>query len=126
MVVNLANAEKLGGNKDEAERILASEDWTASTDRYRICVAGVRDDVPTVVLLMKFVAAGTLRISDFQAWPVFEKIRSDPMFIENFEREFGQKVVADREAPDPSDVETGVEEDGDTVSKTTPEGNTVH
>ena len=32
MVVNLANAEKLGGNKEAAEQILVNEDWSAATD----------------------------------------------------------------------------------------------
>ena len=49
MVVNLANAEKLDGNKDEAEKILSNEDWSASTDRFNICVAAVRDDTQGVM-----------------------------------------------------------------------------
>ena len=127
MVVNLANAVKLGGNKTQAEQILTDEDWSAATDKYKVCVAAVRDDVQTVVLLMKpVVAAGYLRVSDFQDWPVFEVVRSDPVFIETFEREFGQKIVADQETPPPLKVEAGAQEDGDAVSQPTPEGNTVH
>ena len=38
MVVNYANAVKLGGNKDAAIEILDKEDWSATNDKYRICV----------------------------------------------------------------------------------------
>jgi hypothetical protein len=95
MAVNLANAEKLRGNKDEAERILQSEDCSAATEGFLVCVAAVRDDVQTVIELMKpAVAAGHLQIANFQDWPVFEKIRSDPMFVDTFEREFSRRIIA--------------------------------
>jgi hypothetical protein len=80
MVVIPANAEKLGGNKDEAEKILSNEDWSSSTDKYIICVAAVRDDVQTVVKLMKSVVdAGHLQVSNFRDWPVVEKISAQPV-----------------------------------------------
>jgi len=117
MVVNLANAEKLGGNKEEAEKVLSSEDWSAAADNFTICAAAIRDDVQTVVHLMKaVVSAGHLSASDFQAWPVFEKVRSEPAFIEAFEREFGEKIVADLETPRKLDAEA--EEENQAVSQT--------
>jgi hypothetical protein len=124
MVVNLANAEKLGGNKIEAEKVLGAEDWSASTDKVIICMAAVRDDVETVIKIMKTVVnAEHLRIADFRVWPVFEKVRSDPKFIEAFEREFGQKMVADLEASTLPKLEA--EEPG-VVASDAPGDNVLH
>jgi hypothetical protein len=124
MVVNLANAEKLSGHKAEAEKILGDEDWSASTDKFIICVAAVRDDVETVTKLMKpAVDAKHLRVADFREWPVFEKLRSDPRFIETFEREFGQRMVADLEASTVSKSEA--EEPGEAASAV-PNKNSIH
>ena len=127
MVVNLANAEKLRGNKDEVEKILQSEDWSAATDAFLVCVAAVRDDVQTVIRLMKpAVTAGHLKIADFQDWPVFEKVRSDQVFVDTFEREFNQRIVEDLEARVPRKLQVEAEEEGDPVSETSSKSETVH
>jgi hypothetical protein len=94
MVVNLANAEKLNGNETEAERIISGEDWSATTDRFNICVAAVLGNVETVVSMMRnVVTSKSISIADFRVWPVFETMRSNPRFIEAFEREFGSLLV---------------------------------
>ncbi len=49
MIVNYANAIKLDGDKAKAEAILDAEDWSATTDVYRICVAAVKEDVDQVI-----------------------------------------------------------------------------
>lgn len=98
MVVNYANALKLGGSKDEAEKIIIAEDWSAVTDDYKICVAAVRDDTKTVVEMMgKVVASEIMKKNDFRRWPVFEKMREDAVFLEAFEANFGEKLLIERE-----------------------------
>jgi hypothetical protein len=98
MVVNYANAEKLAGNGSKATEILDAEDWSASTEDYRICVAAVKDDVEGVIRMMKHVVeSGGMKIASFRDWPVFESVRTDPRFVEAFEREFGQKLIMDKE-----------------------------
>jgi hypothetical protein len=127
MIVNLANAEKFRGNKDEAERILQNEDWSAATDAFLICVAAVRDDVQTIVRLMKpAVASGNLKIDDFQNWPVFEKVRSDPTFVKAFEQEFNRRIVEDLEAITPRKSQVDTEEDGDPGPQNEEKSETMH
>jgi len=131
MVVNYANAEKLSGNKVHAESVLDKEDWTASSDDYRICVAAVKDDADSVIRMMKAVAdAKLMEISCFRDWPVFENVRRNPKFIEAFEQEFGQKLIADRKAVEPGKkVENGNDaKSADGMSDANEPGNdlTVH
>jgi hypothetical protein len=130
MVVNYANAEKLGGNVELSRKILDTEDWSASTDNYRICVAAVKDDVEMVISLMsRVVETTTMTISSFREWPVFETVRSDPKFIEAFERGFGQKLLAEREATKSREGEAEGEIDADpadALSGTVPNDPTIH
>jgi hypothetical protein len=98
MVVNYANAEKLGGNKENAIEILDQEDWTASTDLFKICVAAVKDDFDTVISMMKgLIDTKVLTLRELRTWPVFETARSNAEFIDAFEREFGEKLLQEKE-----------------------------
>ena len=112
MVVNYANAEKLGGNIGLSRKILDREDWSASTDNYRICVAAVKDEIEDVVSLMpRVVEANAMDIASFREWPVFETVRSDPRFVETSERVFGEKLLAEREGTENPDSGAGTEVD---------------
>jgi len=98
MIVNYANAVKLGGDKSGAERILDSEDWSAAKDVYKLCVAAVKDDVDRVISMMETtVRSGELEVSEIRDWPVFEKMRSDLRFVDAFEKAFGEKLILDKE-----------------------------
>lgn len=98
MVVNWANCEKLSGRMDSAEEILAKEDWSASSDKFRICVAAVRDDVKAAVSLLEVVArADQIDKEEFRSWPVFQNMRNHPEFISEFERVFNEPYFTDKE-----------------------------
>lgn len=132
-VINYCNALKLSGEKAKAEETLNLEDWTASTDNYRICVAAIKDDVECVTRLMKRVVnAELMKVSDFREWPVFEGVRADPKFIDAFEQAFGQKLLLDRETTtDKALSENGLEADSASDSPTaaaaeTPPDPTIH
>lgn len=130
MVVNYANAEKLGGNIELSSQILDGEDWSASTDSYRICVAPVKDEIETVISLMpRVIETSTMKIENFREWPVFETVRSDPRFVEAFERSFGQRLLAEREATKPREREIATDIDSDPADDTSdsvPNESTLH
>jgi hypothetical protein len=98
MIVNYANALKLSGKKDQFEKVLDAEDWSSATDAYKICVYAVKNDVDSVIGMLKSVVDTKLiSIGDIREWPVFHDIRTDMKFIEAFERIFGEKLLADKE-----------------------------
>jgi hypothetical protein len=112
MVVNYANAIKLGGDGKKAEIILNSEDWSASTDLYRICVAAVKDDVDTVVSMMKdCVKNKHITIQNIREWPVFETMRESRAFAEVFEMEFGEKLLRVKETIEKLDSDLRITSD---------------
>ena len=95
MIVNLANAVRLQGRKEEARRILENEDWTAVDNNFKICVAAVNENVEEVVELMpKIGAKATPNAEDYRSWPVFLGVGSDQRFIAAFEEVFGEPFVA--------------------------------
>ena len=73
MVINNANAEKLSGNIEEAKKILSTEDWTATSQKYNICVAAINDDVDYIIDHMSSaVKSKSLYIDNFREWAVFQ------------------------------------------------------
>jgi hypothetical protein len=97
MVINYANAVKLSGHSEQSLAILNAEDWSASTEKFKICVAAVKDDAETVMSLMKRVVdTEQLTIADFRSWPVFEKLRTNSKFVTIFEETFGTKIIDDQ------------------------------
>lgn len=94
MKVNQANAYKLSGNSDMANKILDSVDWSPFDIQYRISVAAVRGDVEEVVRLMGIVGGREdFEKENFRDWPVFAHVRDDKRFIEKYrevyQEEFG-------------------------------------
>lgn len=101
MVVNLANARRLLGKKDEAKKILDKEDWTATSLNFQICVAAVREDITELCKLMKKDGrAGTIGAQDYREWPVFREVRKDSAFKSTFEEVFGLPLVVDQKKLD--------------------------
>lgn len=76
----------------KCREVISSVDWTASGDKFQICIAALKGEVDTVVALMPGLAASTIKIDDFREWPVFDWIRDDPRVIETFERVYGEPM----------------------------------
>ncbi len=94
MIVNLANAARLQGRKEEARRILQNEDWTAVDNNFKICVAAVNENVEEVIDLVSKIGAKAIpNAEDYRSWPVFLGVGSDERFIATFEEVFGEAFV---------------------------------
>ena len=111
MVVNLSIAAKHGSDNEKAMKILDEEDWSAASDKFRICVAAIKEDIETVVRYFPMVAhAGEIPKEGFRYWPAFRSVKERPEFIEAFEKAFGEAFVVDRSSSEdlsPEDKVTG-------------------
>jgi len=118
MVVNLANALKLSGNKEKAVKVLDAEDWSAVGDNFRLCVSAVKEDLDETVELMKRIGDGdAVGSSGYHDWPVFWGVREETEFKVVYEEIFGhpfepegQEVQTDSRAEmtaNTNDVEKG-------------------
>lgn len=96
MIVNRANALKKLGKDDAAEKVLSSVEWQASSDKFQICVFAIRADVDAVVKKMEALKlSGEITKDDFRDWPVFDHVRADEKFRDEFERIFGEPLSAE-------------------------------
>jgi hypothetical protein len=100
MVVNLAIATKLAGDISGAKAILGKEDWSASSNRFQICVAAVMDEVDKVVSLMPNIADKDIDKDEFRDWPAFQSMAGEQKFVQAFEQKFGEPFMPDRDSQD--------------------------
>jgi len=99
MIVNRANAYKLGGNAEVARDILEKEDWSATSLAFKISVAAVLGDEARALQLMSVIgSSGAVDVVDYREWPVFEELRKSRAFKDKFAEIFGVPVVAEPEA----------------------------
>lgn len=93
MVVNLANAVRLQGRDDEARMIISKEDWSASSQLFKVCIASVLGDIDEVISQMRLIGpSGEISEQDYRNWPVFRRIRSDKRFQMCFEEVFKSRI----------------------------------
>ncbi len=101
MVVNYATALKLSGDKAASCKKLDEFDWTATSKAFKIAVAAIKDDMPTVLELMSAAAkAGDATIADYQTSPVFRDLRSQAAFQDRFRELFGKELIPQSSLPE--------------------------
>jgi hypothetical protein len=69
-------------------------------------------------MMKSVVDAQLISLRQFREWPVFQTIRSDARFIEAFEKEFGEKLIADKAL---SNLPTPTEEESAAADSDEPE-----
>ena len=104
MVVNLAIAMKFDGDEAGAMKILRDEDWSATGDKFHICVAAVMNDVDRVVDLMQNISDKDIDKDEFRDWPAFRWVGTEQKFVQAFEKKFGEPFIVDQDSQDVSKV----------------------
>ena len=93
MIVNLANTYRKMDKEKECSVLLSETDWSASQERFQICVASLRDDkIKAKELLPKVAATDSIAAQDIRDWPVFDWIRDDEEFVQMFEEVYEEKM----------------------------------
>ena len=102
MIVNLANAIRLLGQKDRAAAILAAEDWSATDDTFNVCAAAIREDYTNVAtLIRKLGQNGGISAGEYRIWPVFRGLRENPEIVKAFRDVFSEELVTSTTEPPP-------------------------
>jgi hypothetical protein len=92
MTVNWANAARLNEDKNY-KNILDKEDWSASSDKYKFCVATLLEKYTDVYDLMdSVVESKAVSKMDLVQWPVFSELRKQKEFKDRFLKKFGEPV----------------------------------
>ncbi|WP_139802501.1 hypothetical protein [Aurantimonas sp. 22II-16-19i] len=91
-IVNLANCYRLMGDSKKSEKTLNAEEWSITSDDFKLCVAAVRGDVSEAVRVMKRIGSeGDIEASTYEGWPVFRGLQTEKEFCQAFEEIFGRE-----------------------------------
>lgn len=85
IVVNRASAIRHNGRLEDAKSVLESEDWSAVSDIFKVCVSCISDNLSEFEeLLPKTKASGDLTAQSILTWPCFSFARKS---------EEGQRII---------------------------------
>ena len=94
MVVNRAQTYKWTGDEAECKEILDSEDWSATSLRFQLAHAVLRNDFRKASKVMRLMGKNgeDLDKHAFREWPLFKELRKSPEFACLFEEIFGEPL----------------------------------
>jgi hypothetical protein len=114
IVVNRASAIRHAGRFEESNQALRSEDWSAVSDLFKVCIASILDDFDEFGrLLAKIKASGDLSVQSILTWPCFSFARNS---------KDGQKIIKDVFNIDLSDTKEGDDEMLEQVNSSSADG----
>lgn len=90
-IVNLAQCHKWLGDNNEMNHVLDTEDWSACSDDFQLCIAVLRENTEDIAHFMKKIGRkGNIGKTAYMTWPIFKKWRKSEEFASAFEEIFGQ------------------------------------
>ena len=120
IVINRALAYKFGGQPDKADSVLNAEDWSSSSDKFRIAVEVLRDHFQEASSLMRLI--GNNREPgkfEYREWPLFKEFRKSSEFAEAYKEVFGEEFTLQEQSPLQSDTENKDKDTKDIASEAT-------
>lgn len=89
--INQAQAYKFSNDPQECKKILESYDWSASSDKFKICLYVLNDDFEKASQVMiKLGKNSDISKESYQNWPVFKKFRLSEFYNETYKKVFGE------------------------------------
>jgi hypothetical protein len=89
--VNLAQSYKWSKRDKDCLRLLASVDWSAKGDAYKLADAVLREDWSAAQLLMRRLGKedGLVTQANYRDWPLFQQFRATEEFLTTYKDIFG-------------------------------------
>lgn len=86
LVINLAQAHKWNENEEGCKSALATMDWSASENRFKIAVSVLKEDFEAAYRNMRqLIHDDTFHRVYYKEWPIFRKLRQQPEFLKVYE-----------------------------------------
>lgn len=121
LIVNKASAVGHQGRIPEATKILDSEDWSAVSDIFKICVSSLKKDGKEFHRLLQSLASSeTLTVQSVLTWPCFSFMRDDKAGQKAIKDVFGidvSKEQGDVVSGEPSSIEDNSDLISDNLTK---------
>lgn len=92
-IINCANAKKLSGDESYIE-LIDTEDWTACTKDFVLCMFAIQDNVEDFINLMDpAVKSDSITLTDIREWPVFKNMRDNDLVRKVFLEKFSEPLI---------------------------------
>jgi hypothetical protein len=93
LVVNRAQTYKWTGDEEKCKQVLDAEDWSATSLKFRLANAVLRDDFKNAIQLAKELGKdGEIDRHQYRDWPLFKELRKSAEFETLFESIFGEPL----------------------------------
>jgi hypothetical protein len=84
-IINRAQAYKWKGNNTKSISILSKEDWSATSEKFKLAEAVLKDEFSRAADIMRELGPdGKLNKSVYRDWPLFKEFRKSPEFQKAF------------------------------------------
>ncbi len=91
LVINKALSKYLQEKKDEAKKIIAEKDWTASSDNFRLASYALTENDEAVFALMRKIGKNNeIKKDEYRMWPLFYILREKEDFRAVFKEIFNE------------------------------------
>jgi len=92
-IINRAQAYKWIGDFETTQRIINSEDWSATNDAFKLARAVILGEFEEANKLVKKIGkGGDVSKNDYRTWPLFREYRNSQSFITTFEEVFEEPL----------------------------------
>lgn len=93
--INKALAHYLSDKKEEAVKILDKEDWSATSDKFKLAISVLKEDYTNAIELMKSIGSSNKHLNKdaYREWPLFRVFRKTDEFKEAYKDIFGEELI---------------------------------
>lgn len=100
-VINKALAYYLSEDKEECNRVLDKQDWSATSDSFKLAVSVLREQYTESAKLMEVVGPKHERFTkvSYMEWPLFKTFRETNEFKEAYKKVFNEDFIYKEERP---------------------------
>lgn len=99
--INKALAYYLSGKKEEAKKILVKQDWSATSDKFKLANAILLEDIKVAIELMHSIGNSNKHITKnaYREWPLFKEFRAKEPFKEAYREIFKEDFIYEEKKP---------------------------
>lgn len=93
-IVNRAQAYKWKGDSNAAIKIMEAEDWSATSDEFKLAAAVIKDDFDLALKIMSRLGrTGSIGKAEYREWPLFREFRLKEEYASLFQDIFNEPLV---------------------------------
>lgn len=93
--INRALAHYLSNKKEDANKILDNEDWSATSDKFKLAISVLKENYNDAIELMKSIGSNNKHLDKdaYREWPLFSVFRKTDEFKKTYKEIFGEELI---------------------------------